>query len=184
MCPPGPRQRFLLRLLLIGCLLRPVGGALQAQPSEAAVKAGFVYNFAKFTEWPASAPGGHQLTLCLVAADASGLVAQAIEGRSVQGRTMTVHRPARADEWRSCHIVYFTEVDERRQSEVLRLIRGLPVLTIGDADGFAEVGGVIGLVASAGRIQFEINAEVAQQSSLKLSSQLLRLARAIRGRQP
>jgi len=153
-------------------------------PTDAVVKAGFVYNFAKFTEWPAGAlPAGH-IVLCLIGLDAQGAVSTAIEGRPLQGRTLSVQRNPRNDELKNCQIVYLSDVDERRQSEVLRVVRGQPVLTVGDADGFAEVGGVIGLIAASGRMQFEINNEVAQAAGLKISSQLLRLARSVRGRTP
>jgi len=93
-----------------------------------------------------------------------------------------VRHHVRVDELRSCHIVYMTDTDERRQTEALRALRGLPVLTIGDAEGYAEVGGMIGLVGVGGRIQFEVNTDLAQAAGLKISSQLLRLARTVRGR--
>jgi hypothetical protein len=184
------------RLLMAGAALAllPLAGrfapAAQAQSlgagaavSEPLVKAGFVYNFAKFTEWPAAAlPSTGPVVLCLTASDALGAVSQVMEGKALQGRTLTVRHHVRVDELRSCHIVYMTDTDERRQTEALRALRGLPVLTIGDAEGYAEVGGMIGLVGVGGRIQFEVNTDLAQAAGLKISSQLLRLARTVRGR--
>jgi hypothetical protein len=105
-----------------------------------------------------------------------------MEGKPLQGRTLTVRHHVRVEELRHCHIVYITDTDERRQTEALRALRGLPVLTIGDGEGFSEVGGIIGLVVVGGRIQFEVHADVAQASGVKISSQLLRLARTVRGR--
>ena len=47
---------LLLMLLALGCaLLGAVPAAAADGSTDAQVKAGFVYNFAKFTEWPASA---------------------------------------------------------------------------------------------------------------------------------
>ena len=112
------------------------------------------------------------------------MVGTAIEGRTLQGRVMNVKRNPRAEELKSCQIVYVTDPDERRQSEVLRAVRNQPVLTIGDVDGFAEMGGMIGLGATGGRVTFEINNEAAQAAALKFSSQLLRLATTVRGRTP
>lgn len=151
--------------------------------TEPLVKAGFVYNFAKFTEWPAgSIAAGAAVQLCLTAGDPLGAVAQAIDGKPLQGRAVVVRRQVRLEELRHCHIVYITDTDERRQSDALRALRGLPVLSVGDGDGFAEVGGMIGLLSEGGRIQFEVNSDVAQAAGLKISSQLLRLARTVRGR--
>ena len=105
-------------------------------------------------------------------------------GAPLQGRSIAVRRSVRSDEIRNCAIVFVTDVDEHRQAEALRTLRGLPVLTIGDAEGFADAGGVIGLVAADERIQFEVNLEAAQHASLKINSQLLKLARAVKGRTP
>lgn len=157
--------------------------AAAQQAAEPVVKAGFVYNFAKFTEWPLAAmPAGQPVQLCLAGTDAAVVPAAVFEGKVLQGRTLAVRRPTRPEELRSCHIVYLADTDERRQSEVLRALRGLPVLTVGDGEGFAELGGMIGLLVEGGRVQFEVNTEAAQAAGLKISSQLLRLARQVRGR--
>jgi hypothetical protein len=152
--------------------------------SEPVVKAGFVYNFAKFAEWPAGALNGAQIGLCLIGADPLGSVFAVLEGRTLQGRTLAVRRNVRIDELKTCAIVFITDVDERRQSDALRALRGLPVLTVGDADGFADAGGMIGLVTADDRIQFEVNLDPAQRAGLKINSQLLQLARAVKGRTP
>lgn len=155
-----------------------------ALTSEAAVKAGFVFNFGKFTEWP---PGGlppGQIQLCLVGPDPQGAVVSAVEGRTLQGRTVSVRRNPRTEELRACQILYITDLDERRQSEALRAVRQQPVLTVGDVEGFTDLGGMIGIGAAGGRVTFEIHNEVAQAAGLKLSSQLLRLATNVRGRAP
>lgn len=171
--------------LAAACLASASTVASQGPPaSEAAVKAGFVFNFGKFTEWPVTALPAGPLQLCVVGQDPQGAVGSTVEGRTLQGRPVSVRRNPRTDELRQCQIVYVTDLDERRQSEVLRALRHLPVLTVGDVEGFAEVGGMIGLGASGGRVTFEINNEVAQASALKISSQLLRLATTVRGRTP
>ncbi len=169
-------------VLVIACPSRPVARA-QSSP-DAVVKAGFVYNFAKFAEWPAGALSDSQVTLCLVGGDPMAAVSNLLEGKPLHGRTLTVRRNVRGDEIKGCGIVYLTDIDERRQNDALRVLRNLPVLTIGDAEGFAEAGGMIGLVASDDRIQFEVNIDVSQRAGLKIHSQLLKLARSVKGRVP
>jgi hypothetical protein len=165
-------------------LLAFAAGSPSQPVSEAVVKAGFVYNFAKFTEWPAGtwAAGSGTVQLCLTGADPQGAVSAAFDNKPLQGRNLSVRRNVRLDELRGCHILYVNDPDERRQAEALRTVRGLPVLTIGDNDGFSELGGMIGLVSVGDRIQFEVNTDVAHAAGLKISSQLLRLARTVRGR--
>lgn len=178
---PFPAKALAMAALTLHLLVVPTSWG--QSPSESVVKAGFIYNFAKFTEWPPAALAvGGSVQFCMTGPDPQGAVSQAMEGKPLQGRALVVRRNVRSDELRSCHIVYISDTDERRQGEALRAIRGLPVLSIGDAEGFAEVGGMIGLVAEGGRIQFEVNAEVAHAAGLKISSQLMRLARTVRGR--
>lgn len=177
----SPAQALATAALAMYLLVTPTSRA--QSPSESVVKAGFIYNFAKFTEWPPAAlTAGGPVQFCMTGHDPQGVMTQAMEGKPLQGRALVVRRSVRPEDLRSCHIVYISDTDERRQGEALRAIRNLPVLSIGDAEGFAEVGGMIGLVAEGGRIQFEVNAEVTHAAGLKISSQLMRLARTVRGR--
>ncbi len=174
----GARRRAFVALLVIATSFAP---AWPQASSEPAVKAGFVYNFAKFTEWPPGAFNGPQVGVCLIGADPLGAVTTLLDGRPLQGRTIAVRRQVRGDDIKTCSIVFITEVDERRQAEALRAVHGLPVLTVGDADGFIDAGGQIGLVAVDNRIQFEVNLEIAYRAGLKINSQLLKLAHAVKG---
>ncbi len=165
-------------MLIVGCLSS--APAQVPPPSEASLRVGFVYNFGKFTEWPAQSLPAGQVMLCLAGPDVQGAVAT-IEGRVIQGRTVRVRRVSRPDELKGCQMAYLTDLDERRVTDLLRAVRGQPVLTVGDVEGFVDLGGMIGLGLSAGRVHFDINQEAVQAGGLKLSSQLLRLARAVKG---
>lgn len=175
----GDWRRAIALLMLLSAWSVP---ARPQGSSEPALKAGFVYNFAKFTEWPPGAIAGPQMTVCLIGADPLGAVSALLDGHSLQGRTVAVRRQVRGDDVKTCTILFITDVDDRRQAEALRAVRGLPVLTIGDADGFVDDGGQIGLVSADNRIQFEVNLEAAQHAGLRINSQLLRLARSVKGK--
>jgi hypothetical protein len=179
-CLSASRKAAAAFLMLAGWFTH----ATAQSSSEPAVKAGFVYNFAKFTEWPAGVLGGTQISLCLIGGDPLGAVQTLLDGKPLQGRSVVVRHNVRAEEARGCGIVFITDVDERRQSDALRALRGLPVLTIGDGDGFVDAGGMIGLVTADDRIQFEVNLDPSQRAGLKINSQLLKLARAVKGRTP
>lgn len=177
-----PSLRTLLLALAFGLGAIAWSRASSQHTSEPAVRAGFVYNFAKFTEWPANRLQGPSVRLCLPGGDPLGAATQLIGGRLLQGRTVEVRRNVRSEELGDCDIVYVTDVDERRQLEVLRLVRGLPILSIGEGEAFTETGGVIGLVAVGGRLQFEISLEAAHRAELRIDAQLLKLARNVKGR--
>lgn len=162
----------------------PVHGADPLAPSEYAVKAAFIYNFAKFTEWPPAPGAGARdpIVLCAFAGESYDAALASIDGKSVQGRTLRVTRGARPIEIKSCHMLFIAASEERRIPELLRAAAKSPVLTIGDTDGFAEGGGMIGLINADNRVQFEINHEATQRANLKIGSQLLRLARLVKER--
>lgn len=162
----------------------PAHGADPVAPSEYAVKAAFIYNFAKFTEWPPAAGGDTRdpIVLCAFAGEKYDAPLASISGKPVQGRPLRVRRDVRPIEIKSCHMVFIAESEERHIPELLRAAGGLPVLTIGDAYRFAEGGGMIGLINADNRVQFEINNEAAQRANLKIGSQLLRLARLVKER--
>lgn len=157
-------------------LLGLLGGssAAEAAPDEAAVQAAFVLNFAKFTEWPLAAQPGRQATMQLCQFGARDELAQAfraLDGRLLQGTPIQWRKVQRLDEVRGCHVLFIAEAGLS-----LVVLGGLPVLTVSDLPGFAQQGGVIGLLRQGGRLRFEINRAVAQTAGLRLSADLLSLA--------
>lgn len=182
----GGVRRFkaltLLRAALIALALSESADA--DTPSPAAVKAAFVYNFAKFVEWPTAAfsDGQSPLTLCLLRTkDSYNGVFSTIEGKPVQGRTLEVKHSVAIKELKACQMVYLDENDAGRARDTLRALSETPVLTVSDIGGFAESGGMIGLFAEDERIRFEVNVEASSSGRLRISAQLLKLARIVRG---
>lgn len=157
--------------------------AQTAPPSESQVQAAFLYNFAKYVEWPAEifptrdAP----ITFCVVGNDHFGAALTAIDGRKAQGRTIRVRRGVAPDELGACQVAFVADSEERRISAILAGTAAQPVLTVSDIEGFAEAGGAIGFVRADQRVQFEVNAQTLQRSHLRLSSEVLKLARTVIG---
>ena len=188
---PAPRPTSLrsaaIHLLLILCALgsalfvaRPASGADGS--TDAQVKAAFVYNFAKFTEWPAAAFPSSQapVRLCLTGVDEAQARAFAgIEGKPVQGREVRIKRNPTSAEIGDCNILYVGDDEPRRVQTALQAARQAGVLTVGDSDGFVDSGGIIGLVYADNRIQFEVNLGSAQRAGLKIASQVLKIARTV-----
>jgi hypothetical protein len=175
------------RVVLASLLWQPVWALAQADtPSEYQVKAAYLFNFAKFIEWPAHAFAGKDalFVLCIAGRDPFGAALAPFEHKPVQSRELRVRRGVAADDLRGCHILFVPYSEERRLTRFVRAAEGLPVVTVSEIDGFAEAGGVIGLVEADRRIQFEINLASAQLGGMRISSQLLRLARAVREVRP
>ena len=153
----------------------------QSPPTEAQVKAAMIYNFAKYVDWPADAFAAREaaIVLCTVGRDSLGESLAAIEGRMVGRRALRLQRSVDPDETRGCNIVFVPAAEERRLLQILRAAAADPMLTVSDIGGFAARGGMIGIMEADNRLQFEINNGAAQRAGLRISSQLLRLARQI-----
>jgi hypothetical protein len=170
-------QRWLALLATLQCIAQPC--AAQAdRASEEAVKAGFIYNFAKFTEWPSSRGQGSAkpLQICVLGTDPlNGWLAQ-LQERTILYRKVVVQTNVRSDSLQQCHILFIAAADDSRVEAALHALANAPVLTIGDMPGFVQAGGMIGLRAADNRVRFEINLAAAQRAGLKMSSQMLKLA--------
>jgi len=147
---------------------------------DAAVKAAFLYNFVKFTEWP-ELPPGSPLVICSVGDDAiAAALVETVRGQNVSGHAFEVRRPQDSTTWRSCHLLFIADVEMKRSLGGLGALKAQPVLTVGDARGFAQSSGIIEFYVESGHMRFAINVNAAERSGLRLSSRLLGLAKIVR----
>jgi hypothetical protein len=158
-------------------ILLTAAAAASATMDEYAVKAAFLYNFAKFVEWPESAFAAHPEThrFCVYGTDLFGASLQGLEKKVVQGRRVVVLHPALPQEAASCQIVFLGR-DDAQLPEILRALAGRPVLLVGEAEGFTQRGGMINFVIEGKRVRFEINRRASAAAGLAVSSRLLDLA--------
>ena len=145
------------------------------------IKAAFLYNFAKFTEWPAGAFADAKapLRLCILGEDRFHGAFKALEGRIVKNRPIVASRPSSTDSLGQCHLLFIGASEHGRLGTILESLRGMPVLAVGDTPRFARSGGIIRLETVDNRVRFEINVEAAHHAKLKLDSRLLRLGRIV-----
>ena len=162
-------------LALTACLA--VGPARAQTASEDAVKAGFVYNFVKFTQWPGEREGDSRpLDICTPGALPLDGHFALLQGRMVGNRKIALRAQVAPADWRGCQVLYLSEADAGRAESGLRGLGSSPVLTISDQSGFVQAGGMIGLRAEDNRVRFDVNLLAAQRAGLTLSSQMLKLA--------
>jgi hypothetical protein len=173
------RWRTAADIALIAALVSPQAVAAASQ-DVAAVKAAFLYNFAKFTEWPALPPGT-TIILCIVGDEpiADALVAT-VRNQNISGHALDVLRPQDIATWRKCHLLFIGDAEVQRSAAGLGGLKGTPVLTVSDGKGFVNAGGMIELYVEGGRMRFAIKLEAAEAAGLRLSSRLLELAKIVR----
>lgn len=152
-----------------------------AQTTEPALKAAFLYNFAKFSEWPADALApGQRLAMCVVGdASVADALGQTIKGHAIDGHELTVTVLKVEESASGCHLLYVSASAIKR-SVALLLSAGASVFTVSDAANFAESGGVAQLIIENDRIRFAINISSSQRGRLNISSKLLSLARIVK----
>ena len=171
-------NNLMLRTLLVLSLLFTSGGTGAQVLSEQQLKAAFIVNFLRYVEWPETNRGA---TICLFGRDTLGVTLANFEGRTVAGKEVVLRRVLSPDQMAGCQIVFVPEVEDARFNAVLRWLDGQPMLTISDAEYFAQLGGGIALVRGESRLLFDINLNTMSRAGLRPSSAMLRLARQIIG---
>src|SRR5258708_3386649 len=153
--------------------------------SEYLIKAGFIYNFAKFVEWPAAAfaQPDSPIVIGILATDPFGpLIDRIVENKKIGARGFVVKRlkwGTDLKDLKECKILFVAASERAHLDDVVQIVKSLPILTVGETPGFAERGGVIRFVLEDNRVRFAINVEAAHQADLTISSRLLTLARII-----
>ncbi|MEO8070934.1 MAG: YfiR family protein [Acidobacteriota bacterium] len=148
--------------------------------TEPALKAAFIYNFAKFTEWPADTLGATEpIAMCVVGDLAvSQALERAVKAHMLAGHTISVSFVVPEAPRGVCHVMYVSGLNATQATKLLAGVRDAPVLTIGDLDRFTEFGGVAQFFFEQGQLRFSIDLASARRARLQISSRLLVLARS------
>jgi hypothetical protein len=157
--------------------------------SEYLIKAGFIYNFANLVQWPAATfpQPDSPIVIAIVGQDHFGTTLdRALEGKKVNGRPFVIKRLRSITELlksvadlKECQILFVSSSEMPHLAEAIQIVKGIPVLTIGETPGFAKDGGMINLILEDNRVRFEVNVQAAKEADLNISSRLLALARIV-----
>ena len=142
------------------------------------LKAAFLFNFAKFVSWPATAFNrpDSPFEICLLGENPFGsALDETVQGMEVAGRSFVIRKISEARQSLNCHILFIGVSERKRSRAVLEEIKGSGILTVGETDDFLASGGIIQLKLKDARLRFEIDADGATRERLKISSKLLSL---------
>ena len=171
-----------VRLLIICFEFAALASAQSVEESR--VKAAYLYNFAKFVEWP---PGVFRnpedpAVICVVGDErTSDVLEPAIAGRKANGRPVEARRPHSSAELKSCQVLFIGFSDKERIAQLLSEVQRSSVLTVGQSDHFIPLGGMINLAFKDTTIELEIDPEPSTAVGLKISSRLLVVAQLVKG---
>jgi hypothetical protein len=161
--------------LVIGCSPGSAGAP------EYAVKAGYLYNFAKFVDWPAS-EAMSEMTVCIYGKSAlQGFLEEAVRGKLVHGLPISVRRlDPSTEDWGQCRLIFFSGAQAKGIETVLSRLQSRPIVTVGECEAFVKRGGMIGLFVERGQVRFNVNLTAVAAAHLEISSRLVELARGAR----
>jgi hypothetical protein len=183
-------QTLVLRRVVAGALAVAwlLAGSFHAQSQGALtsdVKAGFLYNFARFTEWPEDAFSSTASPLMIGVAGDEVLrrsLDNVIRGKMAGTRMLKTRLVKDPSDAVDIQMLYVGGASASRAQEFIKAVSSTPVLTVGDVDRFCEKGGMINFVISDNRVRFEIRFDATELSRLKVSSQVITLAKTIYGK--
>ena len=158
--------------------------AQQPAVSEYELKAVYLYNFLQFIQWPEAsrdiAKDG-SLVIGIVGDSPFGTALEALQSdvrtNGLKPIKIINYGPYRDDmNLRTCQLLFISSTEKRNFTRIIAGLRGAPVLTVAETEGFVSSGGMIGLINSKGKIRWVINRTQTDKAGLKLNSQLLNIA--------
>jgi hypothetical protein len=175
-------------ILFVGAALQLGARASVAGPAfdEYQVKAAFLYNFAKFVEWPPGtfASSIDPIVICLVGQNPFGSTLQnMVQGKKIGDRFFAAQWLADTQQAGKCQILFIGATEWKRTRQLLEALKGTAILTVGESDDFTAVGGIVGFRLEGPRVRIQIALDTAEHRRLRISSKLLGLAEIVK-RQP
>ncbi len=145
------------------------------------IEAAQVFQFFGFVEWPGDKDYKTQSNIRICTLGSSpvnsilGTITKTASAKMGKQFSLTEVKSAR-NGTEQCHVLFVGESERGRIDEVVGPLSGLPVLTVSDAPGFAESGGMIGFVIVSGKVKFAINTKTAYAAGFRISPDMLELA--------
>ena len=170
---------LILVTIIATVVVFPVKGE-ERKLGEYEVKAAFLYNLAKFIEWPdKSLDNSSTLTVYILGDDPFGAKLDAIKGKLIKGKTVVVKQIDSPDTLRNVGILFISSSEKEQIPDILKSISSKPILTVGDTQSFANKGVMVNFYTDNDKIRFEINIEATRLAGLKISSNLLKLGKVV-----
>jgi hypothetical protein len=170
---------------LLFCVLVSTGSAWADVSKEYKLKAAFLYNFAKFVEWPATSFAAPESPLVIGVFRTNPFGAElekAVKGRKINGHPIVVTLIPSAAAARQTQILFVGSAQDTKLAELKGALQGTPVLTVGESGAFSRQGGMITFTQEGNSLRFSIDNGSAQKAGVKISSHLQKLALKSGGR--
>jgi hypothetical protein len=168
--------------LTLSLFIDPLFLDAQLATTEYRVKANFLAEVPEFVDWPVEAlpPGQSPFLICILGDFSFGVpLGESVRGKTIRGKRVEVRGVRKDQELRSCHILFVSKFERKSYDRILDSVGGQNVLTIGETPEFLGAGGIIAFSMPRETLQFDVNLAAANKAHLRISSQLLTLARHV-----
>jgi hypothetical protein len=173
-----------LTTLAIACtLLTSFLNGQQSKPSEYQVKAVYLFNFGRFVDWSAILPAARDeaFAVCVIGQDPFGRTLDStLAGELIDKRKVVAKRISRPQDAATCQVLFISSSEDSRLKDILPQFDKMKLLTVSDMPRFSVRGGMIQFVFDKDKIRFEVNLTNAERAGLNLSSELLKVAIAVK----
>jgi hypothetical protein len=161
-------------------LVSRLDGRQQPKASGPQVEAAYLYNFGRFVTWPATLSAG-QFGICILGEDPFGAVLDStVSGETIDGKQIVTVRISNVQGAQNCRILFISPSEDKRLKQILAALDKSSILTVSDMPEFVQRGGMIQFVLAANKVRFEVNLATAEEARLQLSSELLKVAAAVK----
>ncbi len=171
---------FLL-IALISCCASARAEKSEAYLYEQKIKAGIIYNFLKYTNWPANSlqRTSDTLNVCLFGGDPFDGYLYPLDGKTAQQHTISITQVQNVEETEKCGLVFVHRNAEDSLPRLLEFLKGKPVLTVSDIHQFALQGGMIEMVREDERVSLYVNKDEADAAGIQIAGNILKLAKRV-----
>jgi hypothetical protein len=172
----------MLRRIVILAALAVLSTPATTAPNEYQVKAVFLFNFARFVEWPALTfmSADAPFELCVYGDDPFGADLDAVvRGESAGGRPIVVRRLRESRDASQCQILFISGSANSELEPLLATLDRRATLTVSDIEGAAQRGAMVLMMTVNGKIRLRINIDAVRAAHLTVSSNLLRAAEVV-----
>lgn len=147
--------------------------------TEYRVKAAFIYNFLRFTEWRTArshSDPSDTIRVGVFGDQKSYPYLREMEKRDLDGHRIRVLPVKTHDALVDCHVVFFPGDAYKDDAVRMNELANRGILLIGEGYDFLKQGGLIGFYRKAHQVGFAVNLKACRRSSLRISSRLLEVA--------
>lgn len=178
----GKPRRFIFIMILV-FLFPAISGAKESiQLYEQEIKAGLLYNFLKYTNWPQTSMGqDNKINLCIYGDDPFEGYLKPMQGRSVNQRIIKISNIHSFSDVANCQMLFVNENSKAEWPELHNSLSGKSILTVSDINNFTKEGGMIEFAHQDSHIEVNFNENEAKNAKLSVQDRLLNLVTIVRG---